>query len=180
MIVATFIKTQVSKATGLRRNLWSLSGSTELIDKVLESKNSAFTRKPSSDGKTLITAPWRGPVLKGTVCHLKHIEDDDRWTIDSDDQLTALNNLKGINTDEIMDGVSDSVKRQMEQDILDDSPFSRARMRPSRFSSAPQPTVQPEAEPAEEPVPEPSADTAEADLDQPLEETPKGKAKANK
>lgn len=176
MIVATFIKTMSNG-----RDLWSLSGSKEQIEKALENKNSAFTRQRSADGKALITAPWRGPVNKGTQCPLKYIGGDiDRWVIDTDDQLTTINQLKQINSSELMDGVSEHAKRQFEQDVIDESLFSRAQARPSRFTSAPQPTVQPEAEPAEEPVPEPSADTAEADLDQPLEETPKGKAKANK
>lgn len=165
-ILATF-RNNFSR-NGVVRDVWALSGPISEIEQALENKNSSFTTKKSNDGKTLITAPWTGPITPGVVCPLNYIEDIDRWVIDTSDQRTILNTLNMINNHESMQGLSDSVKQAFEQQQINDSIFTRASSRTSRFTTAPAAPTSTE---------ETSAETDDASLDQPLEETPKPKAK---
>lgn len=165
-ILATF-RNNFSR-NGVVRDVWALSGPISEIEQALENKNSSFTIKKSNDGKTLITAPWTGPITPGVICPLNYIEDIDRWVIDTSDQRTILNTLNMINNHDSMQGLSDSAKQTFEQEQINGSIFTRATSRPSRFTTAPDAPTSTE---------ETSAETDDASLDQPLEETPKAKAK---
>ena len=171
-ILATFVN-NFNRPDGTVRDVWSLSGPTDEINNALENKNSSFTRKKSNDGKSLITAPWTGPILPGLTCALNYIEDMDRWVIDTSSQRTTLNTLSQININQSMVNVSAEAKREMEATTISASNFSRAQSRPQRFAApaSPAPAVEPSEPVQEEPVAE------EPTLDSPLEETSKAKLK---
>ena len=161
-IVCTLIKKYRASATQKGRCQWALSGPDAEIDKVVEHQGQYLIDggKPVN-GKVLISGPYTLSAL-GTQVELIYGEGLDRYYPDSTESKANVLDLEEINSS----SMSDSAKATLETEIISNSSFSRAANRVQRFSA-------PQVAPAAPAV----ANAEDASLDQPLEETPKGKAK---
>lgn len=168
-IVCTLIKKYRSSGTQKGRSQWALSGPDAEIDKVVEHQGQYLIKGGQPvNGKVLISGPHTFSAI-GTQVALIYAEDLDRYYPDSGESKANMLDLEEINSS----AMSDSAKAMLESEIITNSSFSRAQNRVQRFS-APQVAS---TTPASQPVPEPEATAEDADLDQPLEEKPKAKAK---
>ncbi len=164
-IVCTLKSKHRASGTQKARCTWTLSGPQEAIDKVVEHQGQYLPNQGKPvNGQVLITGPYTFSAI-GTQVELIYAEDLDRYYPDSGESKANILDLEEVNSS----AMSDSAKAMLETEIISNSSFSRAQNRVSRFSA---PQVAPAA-PA-------SANAEDASLDQPLEETSKGKAKANK
>lgn len=161
-IVCTLIKKYRASGTQKGRCQWALSGPDSEIDKVVEHQGQYLINggKPVN-GKVLISGPYTFSAI-GTQVDLIYAEDLDRYYPDSSESKANILDLEEVHSS----AMSDSAKTMLESEIISNSSFSRAQNRVQRFSA---PQVAPAA-PA-------SANAEDASLDQPLEETPKAKAK---
>jgi len=168
-IVCTLIKKYRASGTQKGRCQWALSGPDSEIDKVVEHQGQYLVAGGQPvNGKVLISGPYTLSAI-GTQVDLIYAENLDRYYPDSTESKANILDLEEVNASSI----SDSAKSKLESQIIDNSSFSRAQNRVSRFS-APQVAS---TTPASQPVPEPEATAEDGNLDQPLEEKPKAKAK---
>lgn len=161
-IVCTLKSKHRSSGSQKARCTWTLSGPQSEIDKVIEHQGQYLPNQGKPvNGQVLITGPYTLSAI-GSQVELIYAEALDRYYPDSGESKANILDLEEVNSS----AMSDSAKAMLETEIISNSSFSRAQNRVQRFSA-------PQVAPAAPAV----ANAEEASLDQPLEETPKAKAK---